>query len=124
MFVITCLGIGLMGASCFFSLEIKQGREPITWLVEVLARIFSGVYYPLSILPLGIRRISSCIPHTYALRGIRRVMMSGHGLGDAGTRQAFLMLLVFCLASLLLGMHMLNRALVRAEQTNGVGMVV
>ena len=46
VFVLTCFGIGLIGASNFFTLEVKQGREPVTWAVERLARIFSGVYTP------------------------------------------------------------------------------
>ena len=124
VFVLTCFGIGLVGASTFFSLEVKQGRDPVTWLTDVLARIFSGVYYPLAILPAWIRPITWAIPHTYALQGIRRVMINGTGFDDPATRTAFLVLLAFCTGFLALGITLLNRALRKAESTNGVGIVV
>jgi ABC-2 type transport system permease protein len=123
-FVLTCFGLGLIGASNFFFLEVKRGRDPVTWTVDVLARIFSGVYYPLSILPLPVRWITWAIPHTYALRGIRQVMINGAGFGNADTRLMFAALLAFCIASLATGIWMMSRALDRAERGNGVGIVV
>lgn len=123
-FVFTCFGIGLIGASNFVNLEVKQGREPVTWSVDVLARIFSGVYYPLSIIPHWLRWITWALPHTYALRGIRQVMINGAGFGDATTSRMLIILLAFCVASLASGVTMLNKAVWRAERTNGVGMVV
>ncbi|MCL2343374.1 MAG: ABC transporter permease [Firmicutes bacterium] len=123
-FVFTCLGLGLIGASTFFSLEVKQGREPFTWLVDVLARIFSGVYYPLAILPAGIQFLSRIVPHTYALEGLRLIMMNGAGLGDGTVRNDLYVMLGFAVCSMLLGIWILNRALNRAHHGNGVGMVV
>ena len=105
-------------------LEVKRGREPVTWIVDVLARIFSGVYYPLSVLPGSVRWITWMIPHTYALRGIRQVMIKGAGFEDGNTMLMCAVLLVFCLASLILGIWMMNRALDQAERGNGVGIVV
>ena len=123
-FVATCFGFGLIGASNFFNLEVKQGREPLTWLVDVLARIFSGIYYPLTILPIGIRFISCVIPHTYALEGLRFVMLKGCGLENSIVRTDLLVMLGFATFSMLLGIITLNRALGRAYKGNGVGIVV
>ena len=110
--------------SNFVTLEVKQGREPVTWAVDVLARIFSGVYTPLTVLPASIRWITWSLPHTYALRGIRQVMINGAGFGDGDTLVMFAILLAFCAASLAAGIVMLNKALARAERGNGLGMVV
>ena len=123
-FVLTCFGLGLIGASNFFFLEVKRGREPITWTIDVLARIFGGVYYPLTILPASVRWITWAIPHTYALRGIRQVMINGARFGDPDTALMFAALLAFCVASLATGVWMMNRALGRAERGNGVGIIV
>jgi ABC-2 type transport system permease protein len=124
VFILSCFGIGLAGASNFFTLEVKQGSEPLTWLFNVLARIFSGVYYPTTILPAALQGVSWFIPHTYALDGIRRVMMNGSGFDDPATRQSFLILLLFSVFWLVVGSLLLTRAINRAEQTNGVGMIV
>jgi ABC-2 type transport system permease protein len=64
VFVLPCFGIGLTGASNFFTLEVKQGAEPLTWLMNVLARIFSGVYYPITILPVALQGVGWLLPHT------------------------------------------------------------
>jgi ABC-2 type transport system permease protein len=123
-FMLTCFGLGLIGASNFFFLEVKQGREPVTWTIDILARIFSGVYYPLSIVPSSVRWITWMIPHTYALRGIREVMINGAGFGNADTSLMYGVLTVFCALSLILGIWMMNRAMSGAERANGVGIVV
>jgi len=123
-FLFTCLGLGLIGAGNFFNLEVKQGREPFTWLVDILARIFSGVYYPLAILPAGIRFISRAVPHTYALEGLRLIMIDGRGMEDAIVRNNLTVLLCFAVLSMAFGALSLNKALDRAQKGNGVGMVV
>ena len=123
-FIFTCLGLGLIGASNFFNLEVKQGREPFTWAVDVLARIFSGIYYPLAILPAGLHAVSRFIPHTYALEGLRLIMLNGRGLEDSIVRNNLLVMICFTLCSLGLGIFALGKALDRAHRGNGAGMVV
>jgi len=123
-FIFTNLGLGLIGASNFFNLEVKQGREPFTWLVDVLARIFSGIYYPLAVLPAGLVFISRLIPHTYAMEGLRLVMLSGQGLENPDVRNNMFIILSIAAVSMLLGIFTFNRALERAHRGNGVGMIV
>jgi ABC-2 type transport system permease protein len=123
-FIFTCFGFGLIGASTFFSLEVKQGREPFTLLVDVLARIFSGVYYPLAILPVSLTFISRIIPHTYALEGIRLIMLGGQGFENVVVRNNTFVMLGFALTSMLLGILALRGALIKAHSGNGVGIVV
>jgi len=123
-FVFTCFGLGLIGSSTFFSLEVKQGREPFTWLVDILARIFSGVYYPLAVLPVGIQFISRVVPHTYALEGLRIILMDGGGLENGVVRNDMYVMLGFAVLSMLIGVLALRKALDGAFRGNGVGMVV
>ena len=123
-FIFTCLGLGLIGASNFFNLEVKQGREPFTWLFEVMVRIFSGIYYPLAVLPAGLAFISRFIPHTYAMEGLRLVMLSGQGLENPIVRNNLFIIFGFATISMLLGVILFNRALDKAYRGNGVGMIV
>jgi len=122
VFVLTSFGIGLIGASNFVFLEIKQGREPVTWLVDILVRIFSGVYYPLTVIPISLRWIAWCLPHTYVLRGIRLVMINGMGFGSRDTLSMFLVLLAFCTVALAAGIWLLNKGLHYAEATSGIAL--
>jgi len=123
-FVFTCFGFGLIGASNFFNLEVKQGREPFTWLVDILARIFSGVYYPLAVLPAGIQFVSRIVPHTYALEGLRRILMEGQGMGNAAVRNDLIIIAAFAVISMFAGVYLLSNSLERAQRGNGVGMII
>lgn len=124
LFLFTCFGIGLIGASNFFNLEVKQGREPVTWLIDVLARIFSGVYYPITIIPASIGFISYIIPHTYALKAIRLIMMNGYSIFNQQIFPYALIMLGFCLISLTSGILLLNKSIMKAQNKNGIGMVI
>jgi hypothetical protein len=70
------------------------------------------------------RWITWAVPHTYALRGIRQVMINGAGFGDRETVLMLVALFAFCVASLVIGVWRMNRALGQAESGNGVGIVV
>jgi ABC-2 type transport system permease protein len=123
-FIFTNLGLGFIGASNFFNLEVKQGREPFTWLVDVMARIFSGIYYPLAVLPSGLVFISRLIPHTYAMEGLRLVMLSGQGLENPVVRNNVFIMLGFALLAMLVGIISFDKSLERAYRGNGVGIIV
>jgi ABC-2 type transport system permease protein len=118
-----CFGIGLAGASSFFLLEVKEGAEPIGWTVTVLARIASGVYYPLTILPDWLRPLGLIVPHTYALGAIRLVLLDGRGLGDAEVRSDALALLVYATLAIALGVILLRRGIAQAERQGGLSVV-
>jgi ABC-2 type transport system permease protein len=122
-FIFTCLGFGLIGASNFFNLEVKQGREPFTWAMDIMARIFSGIYYPLAVLPAALQIVSRFIPHTYALEGLRLVMLNGFGLENIVVRSNMFIMLIFSVCSMALGIFMLSSALNRAYRGNGIGIV-
>jgi len=123
-FIFTSFGFGLIGASNFFNLEVKQGREPLTWALNILARIFSGIYYPLAILPPGLHIISRLIPHTYALESIRLIMLNGCGFENGIVKNNLIIISCFALLSMAAGIFALSRALNRAYKGNGIGMVV
>jgi ABC-2 type transport system permease protein len=123
LFVAACLGLGLAGASSFFLLEVKDGSEPVSWLATVVARLASGVYYPLAIIPLWLRPLGYLVPHTYALRAIRLILIGGRGPGDAQVAADLARLALYAALSLGVGILLLRRGLRRAEQTGGLSVV-
>lgn len=123
LFVTACLGLGLAGASTFFLLEVKDGAEPVSWLTTVVARIASGVYYPLSIIPFWLRPLGFLVPHTYALGAIRLILIDGRGLGDGQVASDLAALSAYTAAALVIGVLLLRRGLRRAARTGGLSVV-
>jgi ABC-2 type transport system permease protein len=123
LFVLCCFGLGLVGASSFFLLEVKDGAEPVSWSVTVLARIASGVYYPLSIIPFWLRPLGRLVPHTYALRSIRLVLIQGNGWHDPRVVHDMLVLICYAVAAIAVGIWMLRRGIRKAERVGGMSVV-
>ncbi len=120
---VACLGLGLAGASTFFLLEVKEGSEPVSWTTTLLARIASGVYYPLSIIPVWLQPFGLLVPHTYALRAIRLILLDGRTLTDAQVIQDLALLTSYALIALAGGCFLLHAGLRHAERTSGLSVV-
>jgi ABC-2 type transport system permease protein len=123
LFVGACFGLGLTGASMFFLLEIKEGAEPVAWTTTIIARIASGIYYPLSVLPVWVAAFGYFVPHTYALRSIRLVLISGEGLGNVRVAQDLAVLSFLSVTALALGITLFHRGLQRAERVGGLSVI-
>jgi ABC-type multidrug transport system permease subunit len=75
-------------------------------------------------LPPALVPVSLILPHTYALDGIRRVMINGTGFGDPATLRSFVVLVAFCVLWLSLGSVLLRRSIDLAEKANGIGIPI
>jgi ABC-2 type transport system permease protein len=120
LFVVSVFGLGLCGASLFFLLEVKRGREPIGWLVSYAVQLTSGVYVPVATLPLWLKDIGYLLPHTYALAAIRGALLPA----DAPIAGDLAVLVAFALVTTTLGVRLFGRAIREAEAEGGIGVVV
>lgn len=72
-------GIGVI----FGSLVIRfQEANTMVFLVRGIFMIFTGVSYPLTVMPGWMQNIAACLPLTYAVHAIRAVTLSGATLSD------------------------------------------
>jgi ABC-2 type transport system permease protein len=84
---IVVVGVSVASLLCWgvlsaaFTVVFKRS-DPINWLVGAIAYVFSGVFFPVSILPPLLQIVSYLLPFTYALRGLRAALMSGATLPD------------------------------------------
>ncbi|MHB1505683.1 MAG: ABC transporter permease [Sulfobacillus sp.] len=115
-------GLGLIGASLFFLLEVKNGQDPVTWAYQYLVQLVSGLYVPLVVLPGWLRALGQALPQTYAFSAMRLLVLSGAGPQTvAGSLEG---LAGGGVAALIAGLVMMRWALVRAERMSGLGVVV
>ncbi len=120
--VLANAGLGLMGASLFFLLEVKKGQDPITWIYGYLIQIVTGLYIPVSVLPLWLRVLGRVLPQTYAFHLVRLAALTGRPFSSL--MPALLGLFVGAVLTMGLGVGMMALALRRAEQKGGLGVVV
>lgn len=106
VFVLTVLsfaGLGMVWASIV--MLVKRG-ESIMNLIGGAFLLLSGVMFPVSVLPDWLQALSSLIPLTYGLEGMRLALLQGHGVGE--TLHAILVLAGFSVVLVALGIAAFN----------------
>jgi ABC-2 type transport system permease protein len=71
--------IGLAILTSVLPLLSPQKGEQMSFAVQGFMLLVSGVYYPLSVLPLPLQLVGAFSPLTYALDGMRRSLLDGAG---------------------------------------------
>jgi ABC-2 type transport system permease protein len=115
-------GLGIMGASLFFLLEVKNGQDPITWIYQYLIQLVSGLYIPLAVLPRWLQTVGHVLPQTFVFSAMRMLVLTG-ARGPQVSAQVW-PLAVESVLLLACGAAMMNWALRRAERVAGLGVVV
>jgi ABC-2 type transport system permease protein len=107
--------LGLLAAS--LTIVFKRGN-PVAWVVQGVAGLLGGVYFPVEVLPEWLQALSSIIPVTYAVRGLQLAVYQGASLP---TLWGEILPLVFLAAVLLpLGLFSFAASIRRAKR-DGVG---
>lgn len=75
--VLACTGLGLLAASMIYYIDARGGQDPIRLVVEILAGLAAGVYFPFHLLPHWARWLAMLIPHSFALDGARQALLGG-----------------------------------------------
>lgn len=83
--VLAASTVPLIGLSIFTAvlpLLSPQKGEQMSIALQGFLLLVSGVYYPLTVLPLPMQWAGAASPLTYALAGIRRSLLDGAGVGE------------------------------------------
>ena len=74
------IGIGMM-AAVLPLIYVERGSQ-MTFVIQSLLLLVSGVYYSVEILPGPIQAIAHLSPFTYVLAGVRAALIDGVPIGD------------------------------------------
>jgi len=74
--------VGLAILTSVLPLLSPQKGEQMSFAVQGFMLLVSGVYYPLSVLPLPLQAAGAISPLTYALSGMRTSLLDGATVGD------------------------------------------
>jgi ABC-2 type transport system permease protein len=72
---VSFIGFGI-GAAILPLLYTEKGMQ-MSFIVRAILLLISGVYYPISVLPIWMRPLASVSPATYVLYGLRAGLMNG-----------------------------------------------
>ncbi|HVF49038.1 MAG TPA: ABC transporter permease [Pyrinomonadaceae bacterium] len=103
--------IGILSAS--FAIVFKRG-DPFAILLGTGAALFSGVLFPTQLLGSAFGRVSSLLPMTYGVDGIRRVLIEGQGFNEV--RAPVSTLCLFLVVLLPFSLWVFARAVRRAKR--------
>ena len=77
---VSVVGLGIFTG--ILPLLYPERGEQMSFMVQALVLLISGVYYGVDILPGWLQAVSQLSPATYLLRGIRAAVLDGQGIGD------------------------------------------
>ena len=85
------VGLGILAG--ILPLLYPERGVQMSFMVQALVLLISGVYYAVNILPGWLQAVSRISPATYLLRGIRAALIDGRGVSQQG--ETLLVLFVF-----------------------------
>ena len=109
-------GWGLLSAG--FVLMFKRA-EPLSWLVDVTLFMLAGVYFPVQVIPWGLRIFAYLLPLSYALEALRFALMRGDSLATLWPYAA--VLVGFAVVLLPLGLWGFRRSIDSVRRGGGLG---
>ncbi|MDO8969929.1 MAG: ABC transporter permease [Saprospiraceae bacterium] len=109
--IISFGSLGIFSAS--FILVFKRGN-PVGWVLSTLEGLLGGVYFPVTVLPMGLQIAARCFPITYAVEAMQLAVYRGYSCKEIGPQ--LLALCLFCLGLVPLSILSFNRALKKARQ--------
>jgi ABC-2 type transport system permease protein len=77
LIVLAHFGIGLVAAALVVAFRTNVA---IPQMVLLASGLLGGVYYPTSVIPSWIERISDVVPLAYGLRALRHTLLDGQGI--------------------------------------------
>ncbi len=92
--VVTALTIpSVYGLGMAFAALVLRFKEPnaLVYFVRGLFLVFSGITFPLSVLPAWMRYVADLLPLTYTIDGLRRALLSSASLGELRSQLTFLL---------------------------------
>lgn len=110
---VSFVGIGIMAAT--LPLLFTERGAQMTYVIEALLLLVSGVYYSITVLPGWVQFFSRLSPATYILRGIRQALLGNPSAG--GTIDNLIPLAIIGIITVPMGIWLFGAAEHYAKKT-------
>jgi ABC-2 type transport system permease protein len=112
---VSFIGFGI--AAAILPLLYTEKGMQMSFIVRAILLLISGVYYPISVLPVWMRPLASVSPATYVLYGLRAGLMNGQVIWSAEIWSYTWPLILTALVSVPLGVYVFSVAERYAKKT-------
>jgi len=113
---ISAIAMGMFLAQVFFYTYTGKGSSgQVVIFVNTFVNVFTGATFPVEVLPSWLRWISSALPQTHAIRGVRLVL-SGRPISDPVVLGDLLFLIAFSFIMIPLGVWLMRKGLDRMRR--------
>ncbi len=112
---VSFIGFGI-GAAILPLLYTEKGMQ-MSFIVRAILLLISGVYYPISVLPIWMRPLAGVSPATYVLYGLRAGLMNGQVIWSAEIWSYTWPLILTAIISVPLGVYVFSIAERYAKKT-------
>ena len=107
------IGIGLIGASTFIFLNARRGN-PVAQVKNIIMRLLSGLYIPLTFFPKEIRLLSYLVPETFLFNIARNLFLKHETLTSEIVIQSLINLIVYIIITLIIGLYVFKKSIQKA----------
>jgi ABC-2 type transport system permease protein len=90
----------------------KQG-DPTSWVFTMGSTLLGGIYYPVTVLPEWLQKVSFFLPITHSLEGMRLTLLQGYPFDRIVNHVIFLV--IFTAAMMPLSILFFSYAIKRAK---------
>jgi ABC-2 type transport system permease protein len=77
----------------------KRGN-PVDWIINSLAGLIGGVYFPITVMPAWLQFLAKFLPITHAIRAMELAVYKGYTVSQLTKEIGFLLLFSFLLLPL------------------------
>lgn len=109
--IICFSSFGVLSAS--FIMVFKKGN-PMNWAFTGVSWLLGGVYYPISVLPEWVQKISFFLPITHSLEGMRQALINGADLTQLAP--SIMALILFSVVMIPVSLWAFNYAVIKAKE--------
>lgn len=117
--VISIIGLSFIDASTFSLLNAKGGQNPVRFFIVSTglgSTVLSGALFPISLFPTWLQSIGKMLPHFYALRSLRLILLANATISNPVVLNDIFMLAIFSVALIPLGVVLFEIGLRKSKK--------
>ena len=122
--ILSMIGLSFISCSTFSLLNAKGYSNPVRFFTFFFQGILAGEYFPITLLPEFLQTVGKLLPHYYAYRSLRLILLTNTTLRNPVIASDIVALMVFSLVLIAVGTILFELSLRKAKKDGNLSMWV